>query len=591
MSTTAPEAAYTGEIPRTPLRFLWYTVKPFWPWLVLGVSLNITINLINTYIAVFIGNLADATNAIATPDDFLGWAMAFVALLMTSFVVFRLASFTAIHFVLKQQKLAFEVVKDHLLQHSHTYFINRFSGTLAGKVFHASDRSGEMLLMINYGFVRLAMSFIATGVVIAFYNLQLAGVYLIIVLIAIAVNLALVKWRRPMVVEYAKVSSKYRGQITDVVSNIQAVRQFSATANEYAYLQETLRERLQKDRKQWTTGEWSHVINNVLTAVLLIAMIGGIYLLLVNGSVTAGAMVAVMILMYRIAGVMIDLGDWMNRMIRVYGEVEEGLSEIFVNHEIADVPDAKVLDASQGEIAWQNVTFTFGQNNVFNDFNLTIAPGQRVGLVGPSGAGKTTFVSLLLRQHDIDGGVIAIDGQNIAAVTQDSLREAIAVVPQEPMLFHRTIRENIAYGKPDATDEEIIAVAKKAQAHDFIATLEDGYETLVGERGVKLSGGQKQRIAIARAMLKDAPILMLDEATSALDSESEVAIQKALHELMEGKTVIAVAHRLSTLREMDRILVLENGQVVEDGSHDELAKRGGTYQRLWEHQAGGFVGE
>ncbi len=200
-------------------------------------------------------------------------------------------------------------------------------------------------------------------------------------------------------------------------------------------------------------------------------------------------------------------------------------------------------------------------------------------------------MSLLLRQHDIQSGVIEIDGQNIAHVTQDSLREAMAVVPQEPLLFHRTIRENIAYGKSGASDDEIIEVAKKAQAHDFIAELPEGYDTLVGERGVKLSGGQKQRIAIARAMLKDAPILILDEATSALDSESEVEIQKALQALMEGKTVVAIAHRLSTLREMDRILVLENGQIVEDGSHEELTKAGGTYERLWKHQAGGFLQE
>jgi ABC-type multidrug transport system fused ATPase/permease subunit len=233
--------------------------------------------------------------------------------------------------------------------------------------------------------------------------------------------------------------------------------------------------------------------------------------------------------------------------------------------------------------------FDYQDNKVFQQLNLTIAAGQRLGLVGPSGAGKSTFVSLLLRQYDIESGSIEIDGQNIAEVTQDSLRAAIAVVPQEPALFHRTIRENIAYGKPDATDEEIIEVAKKAYAHDFITSLPLGYDTLVGERGVKLSGGQKQRIAIARAMLKNAPILILDEATSALDSESEVEIQKALHILMVGKTVIAIAHRLSTLREMDRIIVLENGAIAEDGTHDTLLTYGGTYARLWAHQAGGFL--
>jgi len=287
----------------------------------------------------------------------------------------------------------------------------------------------------------------------------------------------------------------------------------------------------------------------------------------------------------------VTIGHAMNRFIREYGNVEEGLREILVDREIKDVSNASDLVVAKGAISWNKVQFEYGTNAVFDNFELSIKPGQRIGLVGPSGAGKTTFVSLLLRQHDIDSGDILIDGQNISQVTQDSLRENIAVVPQEPLLFHRTIRENIAYGKPDATDEEIIAVAQKAQAHDFIMQLETGYDTLVGERGIKLSGGQKQRVAIARAMLKDAPILVLDEATSALDSESEVEIQKALEILMEGKTVIAVAHRLSTLRKMDRILVLETGKIVEDGSHDELTQSGGTYQRLWEHQAGGFLQE
>jgi ABC-type multidrug transport system fused ATPase/permease subunit len=272
--------------------------------------------------------------------------------------------------------------------------------------------------------------------------------------------------------------------------------------------------------------------------------------------------------------------------------MKEGLAELMVSYDIVDVTEAATLAVTGGgTIDWKDVSFAFeaNPNAVFNHFNLTIPSGQRVGLVGASGAGKSTFVSLLLRQHELTGGAIEIDGQNIAVVTQDSLRSHIAVVPQEPILFHRSIRENIAYGSPDATTEDIETAAKHAYAHEFIMTLPEGYETLVGERGVKLSGGQKQRVAIARAMLKKAPILILDEATSALDSESEVEIQKALHVLMEGKTVVAVAHRLSTLREMDRILVLENGTIIEDGTHDSLKDAGGTYATLWNHQAGGFL--
>ena len=316
-----------------------------------------------------------------------------------------------------------------------------------------------------------------------------------------------------------------------------------------------------------------------------------LYVLLSEDAITAGTLVLVLGLLGRVGYMFITVGQAMNRFIREYGNVEEGLKEILLPHEIVDIPNALPMTVHRGEIAWHDVNFTFGDNTVFSNFNLTIPAGQRLGLVGASGAGKTTFVSLLLRQHELTSGQITIDDQPIHRVTQDSLRTNIAVVPQEPALFHRSIRENIAYGKPDATDQEVEEVAKKAQAHDFIKDLPQGYDTLVGERGVKLSGGQKQRVAIARAMLKDAPILILDEATSALDSESEVAIQQALHILMEGKTVIAIAHRLSTLREMDRIIVLDQGVITEDGTHDTLQHAGGTYQRLWEHQAGGFVGE
>lgn len=271
--------------------------------------------------------------------------------------------------------------------------------------------------------------------------------------------------------------------------------------------------------------------------------------------------------------------------------MQEGLDDILVPYEIVDRDDATPLLLSMGAIAWHSVAFTYDAAPVFRDLSLSIKAGERVGLVGPSGAGKSTFVSLLLRQHELSEGSITIDGQDIAHVTQDSLREAIAVVPQEPALFHRSIRENIRYGNPEADDAAVERAAAQAKVDEFVRHLPQGYDTLVGERGVKLSGGQKQRIAIARAMLKNAPILVLDEATSALDSESEVAIQEALRELMLGKTVIAIAHRLSTLREMDRILVLQAGHIVEEGSHEMLRQAGGTYQRLWEHQAGGFLQE
>jgi ABC-type multidrug transport system fused ATPase/permease subunit len=308
------------------------------------------------------------------------------------------------------------------------------------------------------------------------------------------------------------------------------------------------------------------------------------------GEITTGSLVFVLSLLMGMAYQLLFLGNAFQGGSQQFGQLKDAIGELLVPHDIVDSVDAKSLVVARGEVAFTGITFAYGESTVFENFSCVVKAGERLGLVGPSGAGKSTFVSLLLRQQDITSGAILIDGQDIRNVTQDSLRAAISIVPQEPALFHRTIRENIAYGKPDATDDEVIAVAKKAQAHDFISALPDGYNTLVGERGVKLSGGQKQRIAIARAMLKNAPILILDEATSALDSESEVEIQKALHALMAGKTVIAIAHRLSTLREMDRIIVLEQGVITEDGTHETLKDYGGTYARLWQHQAGGFVG-
>jgi ABC-type multidrug transport system fused ATPase/permease subunit len=393
------------------------------------------------------------------------------------------------------------------------------------------------------------------------------------------------------VVAYSEQTTKARGYLVDTLTNMGAVRQYAAHDFEKERFGQELQTVRSLNLKQWTISEWGLVINNTIIALFQFAIVAVTISLWKSGTLSTGELVMMVTLLLNVTGTLVFIGSSINSFIRRYAEIEEGLTDVLRDYEIADAVDAKTLSVTQGKVTFDMVNFEFGENNVFADFNLVIQPGQRVGLVGHSGAGKTTFVSLLLRQHDVTSGLIMIDGQDIAQVTQDSLRNAIAVVPQEPMLFHRTIKENIAYGNPGATDEEIIAVAKKAQAHEFISQLEKGYDTLVGERGIKLSGGQKQRVAIARAMLKNAPLLVLDEATSALDSESEVAIQTALHELMEGKTVVAVAHRLSTLREMDRIIVLENGKIIEDGTHDSLKEVGGVYQRLWEHQAGGFLTE
>jgi ATP-binding cassette, subfamily B, bacterial len=284
----------------------------------------------------------------------------------------------------------------------------------------------------------------------------------------------------------------------------------------------------------------------------------------------------------------------MNRDLRkmndAYSDAVEMVEILESPHEIQDVSNARQLRISKGAISFNNVSFHFhDEKAVFNNFSLHVGEGKKIALVGPSGAGKSTVTKLILRLFDVKSGSIEIDGQNIASVTQDSLRNAIAFVPQEPILFHRTLMENIRYGRRDATDAEVIEAAKKANCHDFITALPQGYDTYVGERGVKLSGGERQRVAIARAILKDAPILILDEATSSLDSESEVLIQDALSKLMSGKTVLVIAHRLSTIMKMDRIVALDGGAIVEQGTHQELLHKRGLYAGLWQHQAGGFI--
>jgi len=358
---------------------------------------------------------------------------------------------------------------------------------------------------------------------------------------------------------------------------------------EFTEVQKLTQNKYKKGVRNWMYTEKILTINSVLLFLFATLMFWRLVTQWGEGMVTTGEFVLVLALMTNITGTLLFIGRAFNATARTAGEMREGLEDIMVPYEIVDTKAASPVEVEGGQIEWRDVTFKFDELAVFENFNLTIKPKQKIGLVGSSGAGKSTFVSLLLRQHNILTGQILIDGQDISTITQDSLREAIALVPQEPSLFHRTIKENIAYGKPGATDNEIIEVAKKAEAHDFIMRLPLQYDTLVGERGVKLSGGQKQRVAIARAMLKNAPILILDEATSALDSTSERAIQKALHILMEGKTVIAIAHRLSTLREMDRIVVLDNGEITEDGNHDELLAKKGQYAELWAHQAGGFI--
>lgn len=586
---------YSGLIPNTPLRFLWYLGNKHRFLGVISFLLVVAAETLNTLVIYISARLVDAfttaESIIVKKDILLTWGSIFLVVYAGNVLFYRLSGFIAIDWIIRFHRDGYQEMYDYLSRHSHTYFIDRFAGALSNKVSNALDSSAGLAFQLLWTFFSEFIGLTVTLVLFFMIDVRIGSVLLLVFVIVFGLNMLAVSKRRPLVVAYSLASSRSRGEGVDMLTNIGAVRQFARQSFELSRLSDVFADRARKDTRQAFFGEYIMVANSLFAVMMTASVLIMIYYMLDKDAITAGTLVLVLGLLGRVGYLFITTGQAFNRFIRDYGNVEEGLQEILIDHEITDTTNAKKLSVKKAEIKWNNVTFEYGENKVFDNFNLTITPGERVGLVGSSGAGKTTFVSLLLRQHDIRKGTITIDRQNIAEVTQDSLRESIAVVPQEPMLFHRTIRENIAYGKPDATDAEIIAVAKKAEAHDFIDILPLKYETLVGERGVKLSGGQKQRVAIARAMLKDAPILVLDEATSALDSESEVAIQSALHILMKGKTVVAIAHRLSTLREMDRILVLEHGKVMEDGSHTKLSKAGGLYQRLWEHQAGGFLVE
>jgi ATP-binding cassette subfamily B protein len=583
----------TNKIPNTPFAFIWHVTKPHKGLAFLSlvsVGLAQATGLFSIYaISQLIDAFGDSATKEAQMNSLVYWGAVFVILGILDRVFWRVSGFSGITWAIKANKTAYDNLYHYISGHSHGYFTSKFAGALSNKVSNAANGAADVMVRFVWTMFPEIVSLVVT--IYLFFKLSWSiGLITSVIFASVLVfNIWFVKKRRPHVVKFSKSASILRGKGVDLLNNISATRQYSRRMVELTDIQFSTKDMVKKDIKQAYMGEWLMLCNGVFSMVMIVVILFVVYGLLKNDLATAGELVLILILLSRISFTFNIMGNVLNGMIRKYGEIEEGLEEILLDHEIVDEEFAKDLNIENSQIKLQDVTFEFDGNQIFNNLNLDIKPNQKLGLIGKSGAGKSTLVSLLLREHDIEAGSIEIDDQDISKVTQDSLRKNIAIVPQEPALFHRTIKDNILYGKMDATEEELIEVAKKAQAYDFIMALPGGFETMVGERGVKLSGGQKQRVAIARAMLKNAPILILDEATSALDSESEVAIQKALETLMEGRTVIAIAHRLSTLRKMDRIIVMEQGDIVEDGNHDSLSKAGGMYERLWSHQAGGFL--
>ncbi len=480
----------------------------------------------------------------------------------------------------------------YLQHHSHRYFISHFAGSLANRIAEVSMSCMHALWTIVFEFYPLIIKSL-----FAFFILYSASEKLALMLslwlgVYIYVSYLLAKRCKNYAQDFAAARSLVTGKIVDSVTNVMNAKMFARRQFEEDYLTGYLNHEVDQAQRTFWYMEKLHWFQFIAAMVLMIGMVGYALKIWSEGNMTVGefSMVAGLAIM------LIEAARGLSRSFLEFfeylGNISDGVSIFIQPHEIVDKPDAPLLKVEQGEINFNDVSFTYHEGlQVFDHLSVTIQPKQQIGLVGFSGSGKSTFVNILLRLFEPQSGSIKIDGQNILDVTQDSLRENISMISQDPQLFHRSLMENIRYGRLDATDDEVIEAAKKAHAHEFILQTEKQYESLVGERGVKLSGGQRQRIAIARAILKDAPILILDEATSALDSVTEKKIQQGMENLMKGRTVVVIAHRLSTISHMDRILVFDQGKIIEDGSHQQLLSLDGHYAHLWNMQAGGFLPE
>ncbi len=543
------------------------------------------------YMRQFINVLSQSTPSSATAHALLVILVFFGLVNAVGWVGQRFRSIGTVLLEAKAMVYLYHSAFNYLIGHSHDFFISNFTGTLTRRVTRYAQSFEQVFDNLIFNFFSAFL--FAAGVigVLAFSNPLLGMGLFVWTVLFMYVQFRMMQGLQEMRVASTAADSRVTGFLSDTVSNHSAIVAFAAAEYENSRFKEVITYWYEATKRVWTADSWIYAVQGLFAVGIEIALLVGAVLLWERGLVTTGDFVLIQVYILGLMDRLWGVGQNMRQLYGSFANATEMLDIMAIPHEIQDAPGAKPLSVPNGAIAFDHVRFEYRDSHaVLDDFDLAIRPHEKVALIGSSGAGKTTIAKLLLRLYDLTSGAIRIDGQDIKDVTQESLRRAIAFVPQEPTLFHRSLMDNIRYGRQEATDEEVIEAAKQAHCHEFINQYPEGFQTFVGERGVKLSGGERQRVAIARAILKDAPILVLDEATSSLDSESERLIQDALLRLMKGKTVIAIAHRLSTVMSMDRLIVMEEGAVVLTGTHEELlAQESNLYKKLWEIQAGGFI--
>ena len=545
-----------------------------------------------TYLARFIDSLGTLGRNDSSLVILGGIVLSILALKIIGWAGWRVSGFLTCEF---QPRVIADMNRDsfaYTLDHSYQFFSDTFVGSLVRKI-NRLTRSFEAI-GDEMQFRLLPIFVIIIGVTIGLWLRFpiIAILFLLWAIFFLLTNYLATLWKLKLDIIRAAKDSEATGELADALTNSVTVKSFSGKSHEIARFAKIMEEWRRLQTKGWSRGEIIFAVQGVMILVLEVGIMWYSALLWKDGVLSAGGFVLIQSYLLATFGKLWDVGRGLRHILEALIDAKEMVEILQRPHEVSDVLRAKKLTLPYGEIEFARVGFAFHETrSVVRDFSLRIDSKEKLALVGPSGAGKSTIVKLLFRFYDVSAGKILIDGQDIAKVTQESLRDGLTLVPQEPILFHRSLKDNIRYGRREATDAEVEDAAKRARCHEFIMQSPQGYETFVGERGVKLSGGERQRIAIARAILKDAPILVLDEATSSLDSESERLIQEALAELMQNKTAIVIAHRLSTIMKMDRIVVMENGAVSSMGTHQELLAQNGTYRKLWDIQVGGFLAD